>query len=80
VEHIKLLDLDLIDLVLFPHMNIDVFWDIYPDKWGGIQFMPKLEFINIFNSIIMNLRDLLAFDTTSYVLRCTKFLIRKVHD
>jgi hypothetical protein len=41
VEHVKLLDLDLTDLVLFPHMNIDVFLEMAPNELGGMQFMPK---------------------------------------
>jgi hypothetical protein len=80
VEQVKLLVLDLTDIVLFPQMNIDVFWDIASDGLGGMQFVPKLEFINIFNSTIMNLRDLPVFSTTGDVGRCTKFLISKVHD
>jgi hypothetical protein len=32
VEHVKLLDLDLTDPVLFPQMNIDVFWEMAPDS------------------------------------------------
>jgi hypothetical protein len=39
---------------------------------------PK--FINLFNSTIMNLRDLPVFGTTGEVARCTKFLISRVHD
>jgi hypothetical protein len=58
VEQVKLLDLDLKDPVLFPQMNIDIFWEMAPDKLGGMQFMPKPEFFNLFNSTIMNLRDL----------------------
>jgi hypothetical protein len=80
VEHVKLLDLDLTDPVLFPQMNIDVFWEMAPDELGGMQFMPKPEFVNLFNSTIMNLRDLPVFGTTGEVARCTKFLISRVHD
>jgi hypothetical protein len=80
VEQVKLLDLDLTDQVLFPQMNIDVFWSVTPDELGGMQFMPKLEFINLFNSTIMNLRDFPVFGTTGEVARCTKFLISRVHD
>ena len=61
-------------------MNIDVFWSITLDELKGIQFMPKLEFINQFNSTIMNLKDLLVFDTTGDVVQCNKFLINRVHD
>jgi len=61
-------------------MNIDVFWSVAPDNMGGMQFVPKLEFINLFNSTIMNLRDLPVFGTTGEVSRCTKFLIRRVHN
>jgi hypothetical protein len=38
------------------------------------------EFINLFNSTIMNLRYLPVFDTTGEVAKCTKFLISRVHD
>jgi hypothetical protein len=31
VEYVKILDLDLIDLVLFPQMHIDVFWEMALD-------------------------------------------------
>jgi hypothetical protein len=55
VEQVKLLDLDLIDQVLFPQMNIDVFWNVAPDDMGGMQFVSKSDFINLFNSTIMNL-------------------------
>jgi hypothetical protein len=80
VEHVKLLDLDLTDSVLFPQMNTDVFWEMAPDGLGGMQFVPKSDFINLFNSTIMNLRDLPVFGTTGEVARCTKFLISRVHD
>jgi hypothetical protein len=69
----KLLDLDLTDQVLFPQMNISVFWDLAPDSMGGMQFVPKPNFINLFNSTIMHLRDLPVFGTTGEVARCTKF-------
>jgi hypothetical protein len=42
--------------------------------------VPKPKFINLFNSTIMNLRDLLVFSTTGEVAQCTKFLINRVHD
>jgi hypothetical protein len=42
VEHVKLLDLDLTDPVLFPQMHIDVFWDMVPNELGGMQFVPKI--------------------------------------
>jgi hypothetical protein len=80
VEHVKLLDLELIDPALFPHMNIDVFWEMDPNELGGMQFVPKPEFVNLFNSTIMNLRDLLVFSTTGEVAQCTIFLISRVHD
>ena len=80
VEHVKLLDLDLIDSVLFPQMHTYVFWDMAPDETEDMQFMSKSDFINLFNSTIMNLRDLPVFGTTSEVARCTKFLISRVHD
>jgi hypothetical protein len=50
------------------------------DAIRGMQFFSKHEFINLFNSTIMNLRDLPVFGTTSEVVRCTKFLITRVHD
>jgi hypothetical protein len=61
-------------------MNINVLWSVSVDEFGGIQFMPKLKSIDLFNSTIMNLRDLPVFDTTREVVRCTKFLINRVHD
>jgi hypothetical protein len=45
-----------------------------------MQFIPKSEFINLFNSTIMNLGDFPVFGTTGEVARCTKFLINRVHD
>jgi hypothetical protein len=80
VEQVQLLDLNLIDQFLFPQMNIDVFWSIAQDELGGMKFFPKPEFINLFNSTIMNLRDLLVFGTTDEFARCTKFLISRVHN
>jgi hypothetical protein len=80
VEHVKLLDLDLADRVLFPQMYIDVFWKMVPDELGGMKFIPKLDFVNLFNSTIMNLRDLPVFNTTHEVAQCTKFPINRVHD
>jgi hypothetical protein len=41
VEHVKLLDLDLTDSVLFPQMHTDVFWEMAPDGIRGMQFVPK---------------------------------------
>jgi hypothetical protein len=67
VEQVNLLDLNLTDQVLFLHMNIDVFWTIAPNELGDMQFVPKLKFINLFNSTTMNLKDLLVFDTTGEV-------------
>ena len=80
VEQVRLLDLDLTDPVLFPYMNIDIFWSISLDDLGGMQFMPKPKFINLFNSTIMNLKDLPVFGTIGDVARCTKFLISRVDD
>jgi hypothetical protein len=80
VELVKLLDLDLTNSLFFPQRNIDNFWDMAPDELGGMQFVPKPESINLFNSTIMNLRDLLVFGTTGDVGRCTKFLISRLHD
>jgi hypothetical protein len=40
VEHVKLLDLDLTYLVLFPQMHTNVFWEMDLDGFGGMQFMP----------------------------------------
>jgi hypothetical protein len=79
-EQVKLLDLDLTDQVLFPHLNISVFWDLTPDSMGGMQFFPNSDFINLFNSTIMHLRELPIFRTTGEVTRCTKFMIIHVHD
>jgi hypothetical protein len=80
VEKVKLLDLDLTHQVLFPHMNIELFWSIASYDLGGMQFVPNPKFINLFYSTIMNLRDLLVFDTTGKVAQCTKFLISRVHN
>jgi hypothetical protein len=80
VEQVKLLDLDLIDQVLFPPMNFSVFWDLAPNTMGGMQFITKPKFINFFNSSIMNLKYLPVFDTLGEVARCTKFPISWVHD
>ena len=41
LEHVKLLDLDLMDSVLFPHMHTYVFWEMALDGLGGMQFVPK---------------------------------------
>ena len=80
VEHVKLLDLDLMDSVLFPHMHTYVFWEMAPDGLGGMQFVPEEDFINLFNLTIMNLRYLPVFGTTCEIARCTKFLISRVHE
>jgi hypothetical protein len=80
IEKVNLLDLDLVDQVLFPQMNIDVLWDMTAYAIGGMHFVPNPKFINLFNSTIMNLRDLLVFETTGEVVRYTKFLISWVHD
>jgi hypothetical protein len=80
VEHVKLLNLDLTDSALFPQMYPDVFWELSPDGTKDMHFIPKNEFINLFNSTIMNLRDLLVFGTTDEIAHCTKFLISRVHD
>jgi hypothetical protein len=64
VEQVKLLDLDLTDSTLFPQMHPDVFWELALDGTGDMHFIPKKEFINLFNSTIMNLRDLPVFGTT----------------
>jgi hypothetical protein len=80
IEHVKLLNLDLTDLALFPQMHLDVFWELASDGTGDMHFIPKKEFINLFNSTIMNLRNLPVFGTTNEIVRCTKFLISKVHD
>jgi len=45
-----------------------------------MQFVSKLKFINLFNSNIMNLRDLPVFGTTREVMRCTNFVISRVHE
>jgi hypothetical protein len=54
--------------------------DLALDDIRGMEFVPKPEFINLFNSIIMNLRDLSVFGTTGEVVCCKKFLISQVHD
>lgn len=79
LEHVKLLDLDLTNSALFPQMHPDVFWELDPDVTGDMHFIPKNEFINLFKSTIMNLRDLPVFGTTGEIVRCTKFLISRVH-
>jgi hypothetical protein len=61
-------------------MNIYIFWSITLDELGGMQFVPKPKFVNLFNSTIMNLRDLPVFGTIGVVAQCTKFLISRVHD
>ena len=65
----KLMDIDMMDQVLFPQMNIVVFWDMVLDTMGGMQFVSKTEFINLFNSTIMHLKDLQVFGTTGEVLQ-----------
>jgi hypothetical protein len=45
-----------------------------------MHFIPNSEFINLFNSTIMNLMDFPVFNTTGEVVRCTKFLINRVHE
>jgi hypothetical protein len=79
VKQVKILDLDLTYQVSFPQMNIEIFWSVAPDDLGGMKFVPKPDSINLFNSTIMNLRDLPIFGTTGEVERCTKFLISRVH-
>jgi hypothetical protein len=61
-------------------MNIDFFWSIAPDALGGMQFVPKPEFINLFKATIMNLMDLPVFKTTDKVAQFTKFIINRVHE
>jgi len=61
-------------------MHPDVFWEIALDGTGDMKFVLKMDFIDLFNSTIMNLRDLPVFGTTSVIARCTKFLISRVHD
>jgi hypothetical protein len=63
IEQVKLLDLDLTDSALFPQMHTYVFWEMALDGAGDIQFVPKEGLINLFNSTIMNLRDLPVFGT-----------------
>jgi hypothetical protein len=79
-EKVKFLDLDLVDQVLFPQMSIDVLWDLDLDSIGGMQFVSRPKFINLFNSTIMNLEDLLVFETTGEVAHFTKFIIIRVLD
>jgi hypothetical protein len=68
VEQAKLLDLDLMDATLFPQMNIDVFWEMGSEPTREVQFIPKPDFINLFNSTIMHLRDLPVFGTTGEIV------------
>jgi hypothetical protein len=63
------------DRVLFPQINIVVFWELVPYTMGGMQFVSNPDFINLFNSTIMHLRDIPIFVTTGKVVWCTKFLI-----
>jgi hypothetical protein len=80
VKKVKILGLNLTDQVFFPQMNIDVFWSAALDELGGMQFVPKLDFINLFNYTIKNLGDFPVLGTTGEVVRCTKFLISSLHD
>jgi hypothetical protein len=61
-------------------MNPYIFWELSLNGTGDMHFIPKKEFINLFNSTIMNLRDLPVFNTTSDIAHCTKFLISRVHN
>jgi hypothetical protein len=61
-------------------MHIDVFSEMDLDGTEDMQFVPKSDFINLFNLTIMNLRDLPVFSTPSEVEWCTKFLISRVHE
>jgi hypothetical protein len=61
-------------------MNIYVLWNIAPDELGGMQFVPKHEFVNLFNLTIMNLIYLPMLGTFGDVVLCTKFLISRVHE
>jgi hypothetical protein len=45
-----------------------------------VKLIPKLYFINMFNSTMMHLRDLPMFRTTGEIAHCTKFLISRVHN
>jgi hypothetical protein len=45
-------------------MNIDVFCEMESGPTGEVQFILKDEFLNLFHSMIMNLRDLPVFRTT----------------
>ena len=65
---------------MFPQMHTYVFWEIAPDGTRYMQFVPRAEFINLFNSTIMNLRDLPVFGTIGEIGRCMKFIISRVHD
>jgi hypothetical protein len=40
-EQVKLLDLNLMDKVLFLQMNISVFWDLAPYAIGGMQLFQS---------------------------------------
>jgi hypothetical protein len=80
VEHVKLFNLDLTDSALFPQMHPNIFWELAPDGTRDMHFISKKEFIDLFNSTIMNLIDLLVFGTTDELAHCMKFLISRVHD
>jgi hypothetical protein len=54
--------------MLFPQMNIDVFWEMGSELTGEVQFIPKPDFLNLFNSTIMHLWDLPVFGTTGEVV------------
>jgi hypothetical protein len=72
--------MNLTDTTLFPKMNINVFYEMDSGSKREVKFLPKDEFMKLFHSTIMNLRDLPVFRTTGEVARCTKFLISRVHD
>jgi hypothetical protein len=61
-------------------MNFDVFWEMDYGPTGEVQFIPKADFMNLFHSMIMNIRDLTVLQTTGEVAQCTKFMISRVHD
>jgi hypothetical protein len=79
-EQMKLFDLDIMDTMLFSQMNIDVFQEMSSELKREVQFIPKPDFLNLFNSATMNLWDLPVLGTTGEASQCTKFPIRRVND
>jgi len=47
---------------------------------GDFQWKWKQSFFPLHNIMLMNFRELLVFDTTGKVAKCTKFMISRVHN